>query len=471
MKKIIVVLLFQVVLSSVYAQHYLTLSNSNYGGIYSANINPANLVNSNQQMGINIASVNITANNSSRKFSFADLNKIDSNFTWNTAANEQLDFTMPHAYVQGPSVFFSKRKWGVALSSKLRAYNQITSFSSEFLPYLTGKTPNWNNKITIKDADGFSVNTHVFSDFQLSGGYRALRISKHELSVGASVKYAIGYFNFYMQGNKLDAEVDQTKKELNIREFDFKAGSNLNVSVGSQLENFNTTTGFSDFVKANDVTGKGVGFDLGATYTYMGSDLKNFIEGKNVGTYLVKVSASMIDIGNITYRNGRNFELKGAGKFNDSTIGNIDSLSIEDIEGSLRTLGFTVNSTQVGSVSKVKMPTTLYLQADFHLLKNLYLHGTLITNVVGKLERGNYTYNQVVLAPRFESKLFEASVPFTFNSTSKDVKIGASLRVGPLYFGSNDATLFFTDSKGVNFYMGFQTAFNKKQKKKKKEKK
>ncbi len=473
MSRICVLLLTILVLSknSLVAQHYLPLAISNYGGIYSANYNPANVVHAKQGMGITIANFNTTINNDQKLLSLKNITNIDSNsFIWVDSTNKDFNFVLPQISSQGPSVFYSKRFFGFALSSKLRAYNQVHSFSTQFIPFLTGKTIDWNQPIHITEDNGFSTNMHVFGDIQASGGIRILKIRKHELNAGIGIKYIIGFLNYSLVGNKLDATINTTNHELDVKAIDIKMTSNVDVPLNNQLDNFKSPGGFYTFLKNNSVAGHGLGYDIGATYTFYGSDLKNFVAGQKVGTYLIKLSASIIDIGSVTYKKGRSFSVTGTGKINDSTIRSLDTNDIMHIDSTLRKIGFTVQSS-INNPEHVKLPTTLFLQADVHVLKNLYINATLIKNVVDEISFSNYNYDQLIITPRFESKMIEFALPITYNMTSKDMKIGAGFRFGPVYFGSTDALLFFTKSKGANLYLGTQVAIQKKQNTRKKEKK
>jgi hypothetical protein len=75
----------------------------------------------------------------------------------------------------------------------------------------------------------------------------------------------------------------------------------------------------------------------------------------------------------------------------------------------------------------------------------------------------------LVFMPRLETRLLEFSMPLSITNDYRDAGLGAFLRLGPVYFGTDNllSTVKKTGFNGFNFYFGMSTGIAKSKKKKK----
>jgi hypothetical protein len=70
--------------------------------------------------------------------------------------------------------------------------------------------------------------------------------------------------------------------------------------------------------------------------------------------------------------------------------------------------------------------------------------------------------SSMVLAPRFEHKWFELSMPISSFHNYTEFGLGSFIRIHSIYFGTDNILSAFRASKysGMNFYMGITTNIN-----------
>lgn len=255
------------------------------------------------------------------------------------------------------------------------------------------------------------------------------------LSIGANVKYLTGYEAAYFQNSntiqytKLRADTVESNRAL--------------LNYGYTTSSFNEN-GFN--ISPN---GTGVGIDIGASMTFGGySD-----EG-----YTLKLGASILDLGQITFRG------------NDVQRHQLNSDSIVSITGDTYTNDInnlndlvnrfsqeTLNDSSATFVARnmaIGLPTGFSLQADYAITDFLFVNALLvqrmpINNI--SLKRDNI----LAITPRLEHRWGALHLPMVLHDY-KEFRMGLSVRLAYLVVGTDNLFSFFNQNtySGTDLYVG-----------------
>ncbi|MBS1772592.1 MAG: OmpA family protein [Bacteroidetes bacterium] len=176
---------------------------------------------------------------------------------------------------------------------------------------------------------------------------------------------------------------------------------------------------------------------------------------------MLRFSAAVTDLGSIKYTtNNRQVNFTGSGTLKGSEVA--DSLNnYNNIRTYLSNHGIKADSS-TGNATKVYMPTSLVMSLDYHAIGGLYVNLMYIGGIGDKVRHGNSVYNQITLTPRFDVRAFSFGLPITYSMLTKGVKVGAGIRAGGFFIGSDDMLAFFGNGYGMNAYFGAYVPFNKK---------
>jgi hypothetical protein len=291
---------------------------------------------------------------------------------------------------------------------------------------------------------------NAWSEFGASVGRVLFSEGHHLLKGGLTLKYLSGAGNGYVNINnfkgKLDADILAQDAYL----------SNTTGHIGVGFGGIN----ISDF-KADDLTkkhGSGLGADLGFVYEFRPDDITS---GKQAAGYKLKFGVSLLDIGRIKYKK----DMQRSGDYDINITGNkrfymnqLTGVNIDDYNAflSARPQFFTPAASNSNTSYSVSLPTTLQIDADYHVEKGLYI--SLASQVALSNNKtkvfNNQTYSGVTLTPRFETRVFGFYLPLNYNSLSK-FNAGASFRLGPVFVGSGSVvSALIGKSKQLDFHFG-----------------
>lgn len=459
------------------AQRYIGIATSNWGGTNSIYLNPANLGDSRHKFTIDLFSVNVGADNSLAKFKAGDVvsNIFNGgNLTDNLkfSSNDKFSILLPYAEVRGPGFMVSLgAKHGIALTTRVRAINQFNNFNQNLYQNIYNNNYSPTSTASFQAGD-FNWTAHLWSDIGLSYGGVIYEKKKHMVKGGLTGRFLMGAGYIGAYSKNIDAKYDGTSQDpsLTVTNSDFHYARG-----GVKVE------GGSDNLTGNlfGNAGKGFGLDLGFVYefrpkynTYMyDMDGKTGIVDRSKNQYLLRFSASLIDIGSIKYKND-NFRLDAEQQaaYPKATI---KASEIADKINSYDTLRrYLIDEKKFKNIdsgsnvaTKVYMPTTLILGVDYHAVGGLYINATYFGNVAKNRTKENYGnsfYSQFTLTPRYDIRAFSFGLPITYNTLSKSIKYGAGVRVGGFIVGSDDLTSFFGEQYGMNLYFGVSVPFSKK---------
>lgn len=445
MKKILLSTSFIACAVAANAQRYIGVSTDAYNTINSMYLNPANLAGCNEKISVNMLGVNIGVdNNLGTLTSISDIGKTtsgDSGISIFKATGTSGKFSMmaPGIDVRGPSIIYRiNQKHTVALSTRLRAINEFNNFDKAL--YTSLNNPQGVNTSFISfQAQNFNWTAHVWSEIGLSYGGEVYSNDMISVKVGATVRYLGGIGYLGIKGKNMDVTYTSANDSFRANNTDIEYASNIQT----------LSEGFSNGISASRLFGgkeggSGVGADLGAIAEYKKDD--------ETEKYTARLSLSVTDLGAISYKNSSDVMITGNGYMKGDQIG--DSVkSYNDLRAYAGRRGFTVDTGRKSQ--KVSLPTTLVIGADYHAWNKVFVSALVIANMAGDANFGSKYYSSISLIPRWQSKIFTASLPLTYNTLAHNMRVGLGLRLGGLYVGSDDMLGIFSNNQyGFNMYVG-----------------
>jgi len=295
-----------------------------------------------------------------------------------------------------------------------------------FNKFASGKSNSFD-KLTIAANTRMQVGGNVSYNIPLDWNRR--------LIIGASIKRAWGFYGQYLQTEKM------TLRPVTEDSVVFSPTSMEYINFGE------------------GETGKGWGYDLGLTYVFHKKDFKR--PGgydDNQTRYHTKISAAIMDIGNIKYKNAAyrsviiNREL-GINTSNLESYANGSSNYIGVLDSFINTVG---SSSQYNDRVVIGLPTRLVLSVDRQIKRHLFMNATVSHSLRKRHSRHARYQSALMLAPRLEYHYFEFSLPLLMEYDYRSFRLGASMRLGPLYIGTNSlASLLYTRSvNDADFFIG-----------------
>jgi len=480
MRKLLLSLSLLSSITAAQAQHYMGLATSNWSGTNSMYLNPANIADSRTKFSIDLFSANVYADNDLSKINFSKAYKfatsLDNNnngsklgdvFDFNNAKTN-FSMHMPSAEVRLPGVMISiNHKHSIALTTRVRGFNQMDNFSQSLFRNLVDSTYSPTSGSTFQ-SDHFNYTTHIWSELGLSYAGVIYEKGKHQVKGGLTLRYLMGAYYITMHGEHLDGTYTYT-------------GTDAMLAVGNtdfhyaHKGSFDNINGFGDALSYfGNSAGKGVGGDIGFTYEfrpnpdkyYYDMDGREHILDNSRNKYLIRVSAAVTDIGSITYNNSSSINFVHASSTPAVIKGSEIADKINDYAALTTYLTAHHISADSGSASnkvKLHLPTALRLGADYHAYKGLYVNAMFIGNLDSRSNPGNSYYGQIIITPRWDTRVWSVGVPVTYNMLEKAINLGTAVRVGGFFVGSDNLTgLISKSSYGGNVYFGAYVPFNKK---------
>ncbi|MCB0696719.1 MAG: OmpA family protein [Chitinophagaceae bacterium] len=457
------------------AQRYIGIATSNWSGTNGMYLNPANIADSRHKFTIDLFSINLGVNNN-----LAQLNNglsgltnigndgISSAFTFTN--NNQFSLLAPYFELRGPGAMVSiNSKHSIAITTRVRAMNQFHNFNQDLYRSITDTTytidPNNTKPVSI-NSDAFNYTTHAWSEIGLSYAGVIYDGGDHFVKGGFTLRYLMGAAYVSMVSGGINATAYPFQDSLRI--------TNTSVSFGSNITSGNgISSSISDYLGGG---GSGFGADLGVVYEWRPDhekyrydmDGKTGIGDRSKNKYKLRFSASVVDLGSIKYKTN-NFTASIKTKSSQPAI--IKGSALADSIGNFNDLktfaanhNMDIADTGTGSTtSKVYMPTAFIVGVDYHAVKGLYVNAMFMSNMANREKFGTSYYNQLTVTPRWDTRVFSAGIPLTYDFLTKSLKYGLGLRVGGFFLGSDDLTgIMGKKGYGANFYFGASIPINNK---------
>jgi hypothetical protein len=112
---------------------------------------------------------------------------------------------------------------------------------------------------------------------------------------------------------------------------------------------------------------------------------------------------------------------------------------------------------------RVVLPTQIQLQGDYRLMSRVYASFHWQQSLLAAQTQGFRQPSSLIVSPRIETKWLEVAMPMGLTQDYKKGNIGAFVRVGPAFVGSDNfvTNLMSNNIKGINLYFGLSTSIGK----------
>ncbi len=456
------------------AQFNLGIATGNWSGMNSLYLNPADIADSRAKFVIDILSVNAGVENSLGTINSrngligAALHGDSTNHLFNYSNSNKFSLLAPYAQIRLPGIMVSiNHKHSFALTTGIRGMNQFNNFDQSLYKTIADPTyvPNGNVDLT---SNKFNYTAQLWSEVGLTYAGVVLDKEEHEIKVGATLRYLGGIGYLSLKGNNLNAHYKSGVDSLYVTNTDLEFASNIVSTRNAVFNGFSNGNFLNEFFGAKG--GVGVGGDIGVVYDYMPDYERDKCEGENKSVrtdhsknrYKLRISASVMDIGAITYKSqyNSNAEVTGNGNISGSDFSN-NVHNYNDFRAYSVSHGFTADTSHQNT--KVYMPTTLRLFADYNILGRFYVNAGYIGNLANRQNFGNSYYSQITVTPRYDCRKLSLALPITYSMLDKSMKMGFGIRYSGFYIGSDDMIgLVASNQSGVNIYGGGFIEINKR---------
>lgn len=457
-KKLFTVALF--ILTStimVSAQNNIGMATGNYAGISGVWMNPASIVDSRYKFDINIIGLNsYFTNNYLLVKNGAMVRRLFSKDPYNNSfAAVKKDileegplsgkiYARTENNVQFPLSFLvtTSKRSAFAITMVNRTINKIDNLNplTAQLFYNELRKPSLYNQSMNNDSLKYN-----FLNWQEVGfTYGRVLIGKGNIFLKAAVtaKWLGAGAAGFMQADKLTLSF----KDSNT------------VSINSPLIKYGRTTSadLGQFQRKNlfnNIENQALGFDAGLVFElrskinkfkYLDAD-KNTALRADKNKYIFRLGISVVDLGEF------NFSKKPLTNDHSASIvnwnfANVKANNLSDFDTAYSKLISNIPGSS--STFSYRLPAAVIVNFDLHLAGGFYI------NVAAKEPLSGYgakatTYIEsdrwTVITPRFESRLIGIYVPVS--RTNNRTNIGATIKVGPFYAGSNNLSELLSNQK------------------------
>ena len=209
------------------------------------------------------------------------------------------------------------------------------------------------------------------------------------------------------------------------------------------------------------ISGKGWGVDLGITYKKRTKGSFGYVPWSPCtdGKYEYKISVALLDFGSAKFKAPfyrYEFNQDGQSNFDGSSTTNWDDPASID---STFNKGWGAEASTSGAKLKMKLPTALSTQVDYHVVKKLYALGVITWGLPRKNKFGIQRASYLAVVPRWESQNYEASIPITLYDFKKPM-VGLCIRFRGFIIGSDNlnAFIFNGNLSSANIYVHIKSS-------------
>ncbi len=476
MKKAALLLTAYLLISALsgYSQRYLPFASSNYAGVTGVYLQPASIADSRYKFDLTCFGIESTFNNNylgmdpyyfwhPTETDFDDPEEFKNNYVTENGSDVDKSLLLNLQLEAFSFMATVSNKAAIALTLGPRVFFNVDNVSSGLAKILYES----NDYTDLLNKELFEANASIQANVWSELGFTYSRVlfekGAHFVKAGATVKFLQGIGSVY--GFAKDMSYNFLERDsVTIFESKINYGASENIDVVFSDDGF-TPENINYKFAANP----SLGFDFGFVYEYRPKweSFKYDLDGstnlwrRDQNKYLFKIGLSILDLGSVKYKRGplsNDFTAKiNNWKYTDQEFG-------EGYDGFFKTLKDSLHFTFDNSIAdmyKMNLPTAISLQADVRLAKGFYFN---VSPFIA-LNRGAEDVNKVhyltnwSFTPRIESKYFGLSIPIQYNSY-KQTHIGAGIRLGPLWVGSNNILSILAGKKdiyGFNFSMLLKT--------------
>jgi hypothetical protein len=449
--------------ATAFGQRNFGIATGNYSTFNSLYLNPASIADSREKLSVNLFSISAGIDNNLGYIN----NKggvigavADGNASFQYSNASQSSIVAPYAEARLPGFIWNiNHRHSVALTTGVRGMNQFNNFNQSLYRVITDPDYVTTNDIDLTSRR-FNYTAHLWSQIGLTYAGVILDQGNHVLKAGATVRYLGGVGYIGLRGRNLDAHFRDGNDSFYASNSDIEYASNVLSTRSAMVNGFSNNSILSEFF--GEKAGHGIGGDIGIVYDYIPNperrrfnmDGREGVVDGSADRYLLRISASVTDLGAINYSSSDNSNARVSGNGYLTGQGLRDNVtSYDGFRNYVIRQGFRADT--VRSSTKVYMPTSLLFGVDYHAYKGWYVNATFAGNLANRDNFGNSYYSQVTVTPRYDTRLFSVGLPITYNTLSRSARLGLGARFTGFFIGSDDILALFSGRQyGFNFYVG-----------------
>lgn len=480
LREIFLFIFLNIITFPTYAQNLSGISTSNYAGTNGLYQNPSIIADSRFKLFINLFTADLHAGNtfirynSSHSILGLGIKKLSGERIGNQEdylegrLNGDRKLFYLGADIRGPSIMFHINEYNsVAITTRMRSSFQMNNMSEAIARLLVHESvdPELQDLDFFRKTFDFNVNT--FGEIGLS--YATIITDKGNsfLKAGFSIKKLAGLYSAHFINNEVSYHLrnkSETPQEQSIEISSIKA------QIG-YVENHNSKAlmNATNWITGRGMSGSGLGLDLGFTYEFRPDSRKYsyLMDGRELqddskNKYKYRIGISMIDLGSIKYKgqNVKNYQVFQQNK----------ELYMSDFKGLRNNHEVSEYLIEVldpelsGNSFTSRLPTALNFNLDYKIHDKIYFNALWIPELNPKKKTGIQHNSLFAVAPRVEMKYFEFSLPISIANKYHDLTVGALLRLGTLFIGSDNlgGLLNLGKPQGANIYTGLSLPIHAK---------
>ncbi|MBN1649784.1 MAG: hypothetical protein JW857_00570 [Bacteroidales bacterium] len=474
MKKYIGIGLLILLSINVFAQgESFSSSNSNFAGVHSVLLNPAAMHNQKTWLSFNLGSLLLFAHSdfiylAKEDFRLRDI--FDSTYVLPDHPTYDLESRPFYSYerdrntsmeqstrILGPSLMLSYNQHAFAITTAVRMESNIRNITPDLGDFIMNGFryfEPYTESFQVKD---FNVTTMSWAEIGFSYAYRLNNQNFDGWSFGVSVKRLFLGSGAYLN---VDHSTYTFPSYENLDVLDQQAQLGFSLPIDYDSNDYNGT---------ENMTGRGWSFDIGFTYQSLLAAQPNLNAEKfceqPILDYKYRIGVALLDVGALNFKTNaqtHDFTTFSGGQ----GLSDFSGIDVDNINRVIATMSyhFYGDSTEskVQNTMRIGLPMALSIQADYNTeISNIYWSASLIYGFRSKNEALRRP-SQLTLAPRYETKLVEVSIPFSLYQF-KYPHLGVYARVGPLGIGSDwfSSLLGNRDFNGLDFYFTLKFQLSK----------
>lgn len=425
------------------SQETNALTLSDYSGISGAMINPALMTGSKVFLDVNIIGANAHASNNMAYFlpenktlgkiiRFDTLNLNDGGFkygrNYNYIDNENSKYLASNVKAMGPSGMVQINHHAIGLSTNFRSVNGGNNIPYEIPIILYEGLEFEKYQGQEFDEYNYSFVSMTWSEIGLSYAYDLVNYYDDKFTVGITAKALFGHEGGYVAMSHANFIIHD-KKSIDFKDVDAEIAYSIPYDEASNTLDINPL-----------IRGYGAGFDLGIVYTKKTSVYDHpgdrGICSKPYQDYKYKIGFSVLDIGSISFN-----KKVESHKFEDASLywDDYDTTHFLGVSKMLKTYSEAFYNdpehTYQGDKMKIGLPTTISLQVDYQVRKDVYIAAMWMQPVRFNLHT-LWRPAQIAVIPRYETRYIGVYMPFTLYNYSEP-RLGLAIRVSSLTIGTD----------------------------------
>jgi outer membrane protein OmpA-like peptidoglycan-associated protein len=431
------------------AQGNLGMASGNYAGISGAWLNPASIVDSRYKFDMAIAGYdNFFTNNfllmSNRTLARSLFRKEPYNGSYDAVRQ---DLLTPLNEVEGKVHADTYSEWqfpfsfmattgprsAIALNIRNRTGQGTSGMDPSTARMLFDNLGNESLMGTAQDNSGLRYTYINWMEVGFTYGRVLIKGRRHFLKGAGSIKLLAGGAAGFWASDDLRITFEDPA-HVSIESPLIRYGRTERADIDT-YQRRNLLNGVEDFA---------IGWDVGLVYELRGNVSKSHFtdldlvekERQDLNKYFLRVGVSLLDVGKFKFERR---ELTGDHSAN-ITGWDIAQANASDFDQFDTAYAPLVNYVpDASSPFTYRLPAAIAANLDVHVFGGFYLNVGGYTDATSYFQETSTTLHAVewvAFTPRFESRGFGLYVPVS--QCDEKTRIGATVRIGPIYFGSNN---------------------------------